>query len=155
MAFVSVANTNKGMDDSRRSMGISEDGNLVVLDGEKTVVWSSSKSNISNSSLATANTTAQLLDTGNLVLKDSSSGRYLWESFGDNTDTFLENMKLGNGASIGITRELRSWKSPWDPSPGTFSSSSTSKHSRGRRRKEEASIEIGTGRMESSVCVIT
>nr|GMC51491.1 G-type lectin S-receptor-like serine/threonine-protein kinase [Ipomoea batatas] len=63
------------------SIGISEDGNLVVLDGEKRVVWSSSKSNISISS--PANTTAQLLDTGNLVLKDSSSGRYLWQSFVD------------------------------------------------------------------------
>nr|GMC87973.1 G-type lectin S-receptor-like serine/threonine-protein kinase At1g11300 isoform X1 [Ipomoea batatas] len=60
------------------SMGISEDGNLVVWDGEKRVVWSTSKYNISP-----ANTTAQLLDSGNLVLKDSSSGRYLWTSFID------------------------------------------------------------------------
>ncbi|XP_019171811.1 PREDICTED: G-type lectin S-receptor-like serine/threonine-protein kinase At1g11300 isoform X1 [Ipomoea nil] len=121
MAVVWVANRDKGMDDSRGSMGISEDGNLLVLDGEKRVVWSStSKSNISTSS-SPANTTAQLLDTGNLVLKDNSSGRYLWESFGEISNTAVEGMKLGNGSSIGITRELRSWKSPWDPSPGTFS----------------------------------
>ncbi|XP_031128374.1 G-type lectin S-receptor-like serine/threonine-protein kinase At1g11300 [Ipomoea triloba] len=119
MAVIWVANRDKGMDDPRGSMGISADGNLVVLDGENIVVWStSSKSNISTNS----NTYAQLLDTGNLVLKDSSSGRYLWESFGENSDTLVEGMKLGNGASsIGITRELRSWKSPWDPSPGSFS----------------------------------
>nr|GME01220.1 G-type lectin S-receptor-like serine/threonine-protein kinase [Ipomoea batatas] len=73
-----VANRNKPMNDSRGSMGISEDGNLVVWDGEKRVVWSTSKYNISP-----ANTTAQLLDSGNLVLKDSSSGRYLWTSFID------------------------------------------------------------------------
>nr|GMC83790.1 G-type lectin S-receptor-like serine/threonine-protein kinase At1g11300 [Ipomoea batatas] len=109
MAVVWVANRDKGMDDSRGSMGISEDGNLVVLDGEKRVVW---KSNISTSS--PANTSAQLLDTGNLVLKDSSSGSFLWESFGEISDTLVEGMKLGND-------ELRSWKSPWDPSPGSFS----------------------------------
>nr|GMC83777.1 G-type lectin S-receptor-like serine/threonine-protein kinase At1g11300 [Ipomoea batatas] len=118
MAVVWVANRDKGMDDSRGSMGISEDGNLEVLDGQNRVVWSTSKYNIST----TANTTAQLLDTGNLVLKDSSSGRYLWESFGENSDTFLEKMKIGNGVmSLDMTSELRSWKSPWDPSPGSFS----------------------------------
>nr|GMC78743.1 G-type lectin S-receptor-like serine/threonine-protein kinase At1g11300 [Ipomoea batatas] len=116
MGVVWVANRDKGMDDSRGSMGISEDGNLVVLDGQKRVVW---KSNISTSS--PANTSAQLLDTGNLVLKDSSSGRYLWESFGETSDTFLEKMKIGSGVSIDMTNELRSWKSPWDPSPGSFS----------------------------------
>ncbi|XP_031126368.1 G-type lectin S-receptor-like serine/threonine-protein kinase At1g11300 [Ipomoea triloba] len=117
MAVVWVANRDKGMDDSRGSMGISEDGNLVVLDGEKRLVW---KSNISTSS--PANTSAQLLDTGNLVLKDSSSGRYLWESFGETSDTFLEKMKIGSGVmSLDMMNELRSWKSPWDPSPGSFS----------------------------------
>nr|GLL24034.1 G-type lectin S-receptor-like serine/threonine-protein kinase At1g11300 isoform X3 [Ipomoea trifida] len=120
MAVVWVANRDKGMDDSRGSMGISKDGNLVVLDGQNRVVWSTSKYNISANS-SPANTSAQLLDTGNLVLKDSSSGRYLWESFGENSDTFLEKMKIGSGMSLDITNELRSWKSPWDPSPGSFS----------------------------------
>ncbi|XP_019171517.1 PREDICTED: G-type lectin S-receptor-like serine/threonine-protein kinase At1g11300 [Ipomoea nil] len=100
MTVVWVANRDRGMDDSRGSMGISEDGNLVVLDGGKRVVWSSSISS------SPANTTAQLLDTGNLVLKDSSSGGYLWESFGEISNTVVEGMKLGNGSSIGITREL-------------------------------------------------
>nr|GMC83775.1 G-type lectin S-receptor-like serine/threonine-protein kinase At1g11300 [Ipomoea batatas] len=120
MAVVWVANRDKPMNDSRGTIGISADGNLIVLDGEKRVVWSTSKSNISTSS-SPANTTAQLLDTGNLVLKDSSSGILLWESFGENSDAFLEKMKIGSGVSIDMTNELRSWKSPWDPSPGSFS----------------------------------
>nr|GLL24032.1 G-type lectin S-receptor-like serine/threonine-protein kinase At1g11300 isoform X5 [Ipomoea trifida] len=121
MAVVWVANRDKPINDSRGSMGISADGNLIVLDGEKRVVWSTSISNISTSS-SPANTTAQLLDTGNLVLKDSSSGSLLWESFGENSDAFLEKMKVGNGVmSLDMMNELRSWKSPWDPSPGSFS----------------------------------
>jgi hypothetical protein len=57
-----VANREKPLKDSSGDLTISEDGNLVVLDGQKDILWSS---NVTNS---TVNSSAQLLDSGNLVL---------------------------------------------------------------------------------------
>ncbi|XP_019151275.1 PREDICTED: G-type lectin S-receptor-like serine/threonine-protein kinase SD1-13 isoform X2 [Ipomoea nil] len=108
-AVVWVANRDKPMNDSRGTIAISEDGNLVVLDGQNTI-WSS---DVSDSSLSNT-TTAQLMDTGNLVLKDGSTGRKLWESFSNPSDSLLRTMKLG-------TKALRSWRSPLEPFPGSFS----------------------------------
>ena len=57
-----VANRQKPLNNSSGVLTISEDGNLVVLDGQKEILWSS---NVNNS---VANSSAQLLDLGNLVL---------------------------------------------------------------------------------------
>lgn len=78
-----VANRDKPLHDSSGILTISGDGNLVILNGQKEIIWSSSISN------SVKNSTAQLLDTGNLVLKDSSNGRVLWESFQYPTDSLL------------------------------------------------------------------
>ncbi|KAK0578572.1 hypothetical protein LWI29_012689 [Acer saccharum] len=42
--------------------------------------------------------------------------------FQEPTDTFLEGMKLSSHIRTGPIVQLRSWKSPSDPSPGSFSS---------------------------------
>ncbi|KAF3666770.1 G-type lectin S-receptor-like serine/threonine-protein kinase [Capsicum annuum] len=110
-----VANRDKPLQDSSGTLTISEDGNLVILNGQNKTVWSS------NISPAVRNSTAQLSDTGNLVLKDNSSGRVLWESFSDLSDSFLQHMKLGTDKSTNTTNLLKSWKSPVDPSDGSFS----------------------------------
>ncbi|XP_071939959.1 G-type lectin S-receptor-like serine/threonine-protein kinase At1g11330 [Coffea arabica] len=78
----------------------------------KEILWST------NVSSSLANSSAQLLDTGNLVLTDESK-RTIWESFEHPTDTFLPKMKLG-ASTIG-TSQITSWRSPSDPSIGTFS----------------------------------
>ena len=65
--WVWVANRDKPLKDSSGVLTISEGGNLVVLDGQRKVLWSS---NITNSS---ANVSAQLLDSGNLVLQENTS----------------------------------------------------------------------------------
>ncbi|KAH0697200.1 hypothetical protein KY289_014682 [Solanum tuberosum] len=67
------------------------------------------------------NSTAQLLDTGNLVLKDSSNGRVIWESFQYPTDSFLQLMRMGIYNSTNTASLLKSWRSPDDPSVGSFS----------------------------------
>ncbi|GFY91776.1 S-locus lectin protein kinase family protein [Actinidia rufa] len=108
-----VANRNRPLVDSSGTITVSEDGNLLVLNGQKEIVWSS---NVSNSG---ANSSAQLLDSGNLVLEDNS-GRTIWESFRNPTDSFLPRMKLSVDASTGERISLKSWKTPSDPSLGSF-----------------------------------
>ncbi|XP_052201085.1 G-type lectin S-receptor-like serine/threonine-protein kinase At1g11330 isoform X9 [Diospyros lotus] len=109
-----VANRNRPLIDSSGTISISEDGNLVVLNGQKEIMWSS------NASISAA-TSAQLLDSGNLVLQDSSSGKTIWESFRYPSDSFIEKMKISSDANTGEKTLFRSWKSPSDPSIGSFS----------------------------------
>ena len=109
-----VANRNQPLRDSSGVVTISEDGNLVVLNGQKQTLWSSNASNI------TPNSTAQLLGTGNLVLKDSTAELPIWESFKHPSDTLPTGMKLGSNPRTGKKDKLTSWKSPSDPSTGSF-----------------------------------
>jgi hypothetical protein len=104
-----VANRNKPLKNSSGILTISEDGNLVVLDGQKKVLWSSSLTN------SFVNSSAQLLDSGNLILQGNTTGTIIWESFQNPSDTFLEKMKISTDV------QLTSWKSPSDPSIGNFS----------------------------------
>ncbi|XP_018730604.2 G-type lectin S-receptor-like serine/threonine-protein kinase At1g11330 isoform X1 [Eucalyptus grandis] len=118
-----VANRKNPILDSSGVMTISGDGNLVVMNGKRELVWSS---NVSNS---VTNAKAQLLDSGNLVLLKQSSNssandaENLWESFQHMTDSFLEKMKLSTNSRTNEKQALTSWKSPSDPSIGSFSAS--------------------------------
>jgi hypothetical protein len=93
-------------------------GNLVLVsNNNSTVVWSS------NSKKAAQSAMGELLDSGNLVLrdeKDANSGIYLWQSFDYPSDTLLPGMKLGWDLRTGLDRRLSAWKSPDDPSSGDF-----------------------------------
>ncbi|KEH22732.1 G-type lectin S-receptor-like Serine/Threonine-kinase [Medicago truncatula] len=113
-----VANRNKPLNDSNGIVTISEHGNLVVLNGQKQVIWSSYVSNI------VSNTTSQMSDSGNLVLLESTTGNNLWQSFQQPSDTFLPGMKLSVNKRTGKSIKLTSWKSPSDPSVGNFSCNS-------------------------------
>ena len=118
-----VANRQKPLNDSSGVLTISEDGNLVVLNGQKEILWSS---NVNNS---VANSSAQLLDLGNLVLKDSTTGTILWESFNNPSHIMLPEMKLSTNERTGEKVKLTSWKSPSDPSIGSFSAGISSTQS--------------------------
>lgn len=65
---------------------------------------------------------AQLLDSGNLVLKDQNNGTsresYQWQSFDHPSDTLLPGMKLGWDLKSGQERYLTSWRTTKDPSLG-------------------------------------
>lgn len=113
--IVWVANRDKPLDGLSGVLMI-KDGNLVIQDNSSHTVWSSGTKNLSSSSII-----AQLLDSGNLVLKYDDSGRYPWQSFDDPTDTMLAGLKIGWDFKAGIERYLSSWKSEEDPSPGQFS----------------------------------
>ncbi|KAF6156818.1 hypothetical protein GIB67_017352 [Kingdonia uniflora] len=107
-----VANRNSPLNDSSGVFKIEVDGNLVLLNGGKSIVWSS------NSSKSGENLVAELLDSGNLVIKDGNSISYLWQSFDYPSDTLLPGMKLGWDLKKGLNRYLSAWKNYDDPSVG-------------------------------------
>ncbi|KAK6932456.1 PAN/Apple domain [Dillenia turbinata] len=113
--IVWVANRDKPVEDSSGVFTVSEDGNLQVLNGQGEILWSSNVSNING------NTSAQLLDTGDIVLTEVSTGRYLWESFQDPSNKFLPSMKLTANLQTNEKLLITSWKSNSDPARGSFS----------------------------------
>jgi len=109
-----VANRNTAINDSSGMMTISEDGNLVVLNGQGEVLWSS------NVSIGFNQSTAQLTDDGNLVLKAGPNGNLVWQSFQHPTDTYIPKMRLSANARTGSKTLLMSWRSSSDPSVGNY-----------------------------------
>nr|GMC64003.1 receptor-like serine/threonine-protein kinase SD1-8 [Ipomoea batatas] len=76
--IVWVANRDKPITNSTGFLKIGEDGNINLVDGTRNSIWSSSNQSVRG------NTIAQLLDSGNLVLRrenDENPENYLWESF--------------------------------------------------------------------------
>ncbi|KAF5475569.1 hypothetical protein F2P56_007363 [Juglans regia] len=110
-----VANRNKPLKSLSGTLTISEDGNLVVLDEQKNIIWSS---NITGSVF---NSSAQLLDSGNLVLQENKTETIIWESFQHPTDTLVPKMKLSTNVRTGKKVQVTSWTNQSDPSIGTFS----------------------------------
>ncbi|KAK8466570.1 hypothetical protein PHAVU_008G127100 [Phaseolus vulgaris] len=109
-----VANRDQPLNDSSGAVTFSEDGNLVVVNGENQVIWSTFVSNTSS------NTSAQLSDVGKLELTETTTGKSLWDSFQQPSDTFLPQMKISSNKT-GSGGKLTSWKSPSNPSAGSFS----------------------------------
>ncbi|CAA2961052.1 G-type lectin S-receptor-like serine threonine-kinase At1g11330 [Olea europaea subsp. europaea] len=93
-SVVWIANRDKALNDSSGTVKIYKDGNIVVMYRDKEILWSS---NVKNTKM---NTTAQLLDSGNLVLIESSSGRKLWESFKQPSGSFLTAMKISRSITV-------------------------------------------------------
>ena len=96
----------------RKNRCLSTDGNLQISDSNFFYKMTNISSNI--------NTSATLLDSGNLVLRNNDSN-ILWQSFDYPSHTFLPGMKIGYDRRAGETWSLTSWKSTEDPSPGAFS----------------------------------
>ncbi|KAK4254005.1 hypothetical protein QN277_009441 [Acacia crassicarpa] len=94
-------------------------GNIVLIANDTNnpnPIWSS---NVSLSSSPT-NTFAKLLDTGNLVLIEKETRKFVWQSFDYPYDTMLPFMKLGLEKRTGLNKFLTSWKSHDDPRPGNM-----------------------------------
>ncbi|KAJ9690230.1 hypothetical protein PVL29_012735 [Vitis rotundifolia] len=109
-----VANRDRPLNDSSGVLTISEDGNIQVLNGRKEILWSSSVSNP-----AAVNSSAQLLDSGNLVLRDKN-GVSVWESLQNPSHSFVPRMKISTNTRTGVRKVLTSLKSFSDPSMGSF-----------------------------------
>ncbi|XP_065862203.1 G-type lectin S-receptor-like serine/threonine-protein kinase At4g27290 [Euphorbia lathyris] len=108
-----VANRNQPINDSSGLLMIDNSTNLVLFSNNGTVpVWSS------NSTKQAQNPSAQLLDSGNLVIREQNSENYTWQSFDYPSDTLLPGMKFGWDVKTGLNRRLSAWKNWDDPSPG-------------------------------------
>ncbi|XP_050240416.1 G-type lectin S-receptor-like serine/threonine-protein kinase At4g27290 isoform X4 [Quercus robur] len=113
-----VANRLNPINDSSGMLMVNSSGSLVLLSQNRTVAWSA------NSTKQARNPIVQLLDSGNLVLREENEENpenYLWQSFDYPSDTLLPGMKLGWDLRTGMERRLTTWKSPDDPSPGELS----------------------------------
>ncbi|XP_019196680.1 PREDICTED: G-type lectin S-receptor-like serine/threonine-protein kinase At4g27290 isoform X2 [Ipomoea nil] len=93
-------------------------GVLALLDASNQTIWSTN-----SSGPAPKNPVAQLLGTGNLVVReadDDSPENFIWQSFDYPSNTLLAGMKLGKNLVTGLEMFLSSWKTPDDPSPGEY-----------------------------------
>ncbi|GKV15825.1 hypothetical protein SLEP1_g26574 [Rubroshorea leprosula] len=87
-------------------------GTLLLSDGTNSIFWSS------NTSRTPQNPMSQLLDSGNLVVKDgddAAAGNILRQTFDHPSDALLHGMKLGRKFITGQDRILSSWKSADSP----------------------------------------
>ncbi|KAK8706111.1 hypothetical protein V6N13_049688 [Hibiscus sabdariffa] len=110
-----VANRISPINDSTGVLRIESSGRVVLQAQNRTAVWSA------NTTASAQNPVLQLLDSGNLVVRDGSDTNpenYLWQSFDYPTDTMLPGMKIGVDLRTGIDRKLSAWNNWDDPSPG-------------------------------------
>lgn len=87
-----VANRQSPLTNTSGSLKLVHPGILVLEDEGNGVIWSTNTSNV------VSNPVAQLLDSGNLVIRDANDdnpNNFLWQSFNYPTNTFLPGMKLG------------------------------------------------------------
>ncbi|GMN71278.1 hypothetical protein TIFTF001_051813, partial [Ficus carica] len=112
-----VANGCNPISDSSGLLMINSICNLVLLDRNKSIVWSTSLSKQAKKPMV------QLLDSGNLVLREEENGSpedYLWQSFDYPSDTLLPGMKIGWDLTKGLKWRLSAWKSWDDPCSSDF-----------------------------------
>lgn len=111
-----VANREQPVSDqSSGEFKLSEDGNLVLLNQSKNVVWSTnSSSKVPNS------TRAMLLDNGNFVVLDAENS-VTWQSFNHPTNTWLPGGKIGENKLTNERYILTSWRNLQNPASSLFS----------------------------------
>ncbi|XP_071691099.1 G-type lectin S-receptor-like serine/threonine-protein kinase At4g27290 [Rutidosis leptorrhynchoides] len=112
LTVVWVANRNNPIRDSFGQVTLTENGVLTLYNRSLGSVWSTNKLPIDS----TFTPVLQLLDSGNLVIRDDGRNKTVfWESFDYPTDTLLPDSKLG------LNRFITSWKNSEDASEGDFS----------------------------------
>ncbi|KAG5149667.1 hypothetical protein JHK82_016548 [Glycine max] len=114
-----VANGGNPINDSSTILELNSSGNLVLTHNNM-VVWSTSYRK------AAQNPVAELLDSGNLVIREKNEAKpeeeeYLWQSFDYPSNTMLAGMKVGWDLKRNFSIRLVAWKSFDDPTPGDLS----------------------------------
>ncbi|XP_020588520.1 G-type lectin S-receptor-like serine/threonine-protein kinase At4g27290 [Phalaenopsis equestris] len=108
-----VANRRNPLFTTNGTLSLTPNGTLLISNVNSSNLWSS------NAGRAAINPVARLLDSGDFIVEDKDG--FVWQSFDHPTDKLLPGMKLGWDISSGINRNLTSWASPYDPSPGQYS----------------------------------
>ncbi|KAG6394003.1 hypothetical protein SASPL_144579 [Salvia splendens] len=118
-AVVWVANRGRPLNAPSSAVAtISETGNLVLLDARNETIWSTNIT--ANTTLQS--TTLQILDTGNLVLRENATGGVLWESFSEPSSVFLPTMRIIDNVDTGKKVVISSWRNASSPETGAFAS---------------------------------
>lgn len=115
--IVWVANRETPLNNTSGLVRVSHNGIIVFNNVTGATIWSS------NLTRSVKNPIAQLLDTGNLVIRDeheNNAESFIWQSFDFPGDTLLPGMKVGVDLVTGLERYYTSWNSADDPSPGSF-----------------------------------
>ncbi|KAL8506180.1 hypothetical protein ACS0TY_017154 [Phlomoides rotata] len=115
--YVWVANREAPLTTKSGVLIFTQPGILALFNGTNgTIIWST------DASIVVGNPAAQLLDSGNLVIKDAEAEEdFIWQSFDYPTDTYLPGMmSMGWNLITGVDTHLLSWRSNDDPSPGNF-----------------------------------
>ncbi|KAI3753835.1 hypothetical protein L2E82_25899 [Cichorium intybus] len=123
---------------SSGTLKIVSPGNLVLMNDDNDMLWSSNTT-------SSGNATVQLEDTGNLVVREGISEKILWQSFDYPTDTLLPGMKVGRNFLTGKEWHLSSWKSSRDPAPGEFTWSVDTRGYAQYLLKEGTSVKYRSG----------
>ncbi|TQE01503.1 hypothetical protein C1H46_012866 [Malus baccata] len=116
-----VANRDNPINGRSGVLSIGSDGNLVLQANTSqglVPLWST---NVSISSASNGNISAQILDSGSLVLAQQGSQDVFWQSTDHPTNILLSNMKIGLDRRSGINRFLTCWNSDNDPGTGNVS----------------------------------
>ncbi|XP_076898181.1 G-type lectin S-receptor-like serine/threonine-protein kinase At4g27290 [Bidens hawaiensis] len=116
LTVVWVANTKDQLLDASGILQLNDKGELQLLSVSNISVWSSLSSKLT----ANSSPVAQLFNSGNLVIRDDISKDLIWQSFDHPGDTWLPGMKIGVDLVTGIQWNLTSWKTPDDPSLGSY-----------------------------------
>ncbi|KAL3651078.1 hypothetical protein CASFOL_007481 [Castilleja foliolosa] len=117
-----VANRETPVPNTSGVLKVIQPGLLVLVNetNDDVILWST---NITSSSPSVQSPVAQLLDSGNLVVRDSPNpnpSSFVWQSFDYPTDTLLPGMKLGWNLTSRQEFYLSSWRSNDNPSIGDF-----------------------------------
>nr|GME01699.1 G-type lectin S-receptor-like serine/threonine-protein kinase At4g27290 [Ipomoea batatas] len=113
-----VANRDAPLPDTSSAvLKITMGGQLALLGDKGQPIWSA------NTSRSVPNPVAELLDSGNLVVRDADDVKlqnFLWQSFDHPTDHWLSGMKLGWNLQTGHEIFITSWKGENDPASGQY-----------------------------------
>ena len=108
-----VANRDNPILNNPESLTIDDNGDLkITYNGDRSFVLYSGHE--------ASNVSAVLLNTGNFVPSEISSGRQLWQSFDYPTHVLLPGMKLGVDRKTGQRWVLTSWRSQEVQASGNF-----------------------------------
>ncbi|KAL8241141.1 hypothetical protein R6Q59_014496 [Mikania micrantha] len=116
LTIVWVANREVPLVDNSSILNLNDEGKLQLLSVSNTSVWTSEASKLA----AIINPVAQLLNSGNLVIRDEFTTDLIWQSFDHPGDTWLPGMKIGVDLVTGTNWNLTSWKTSNDPSLGSY-----------------------------------